>query len=200
MNRVSRYTITLAAVAAGLGLSACSNDGMPGMDHGNNPPASAPVDANFTTADVEFAQVMIVHHRQAVEMADLAATHAADPEVKQLAVTIKAAQQPEIDTMTGWLTAWKQPTAQAGGHNMPGMGSMPGMMSEQEMAALKASTGVDFDRQFTRMMIAHHNGAIQMARDVQKNGSNPDVKRLAVMIEQAQTTEVAQLQKILDRL
>lgn len=198
MNRFTRYLFTLAIVpAAALGLSACG-DGMPGMDHGSS--TTAPAGASFNDADVQFAQMMIVHHQQAVEMADLAATRADDPEVKTLATAIKAAQQPEVDTMTEWLTSWKQPTAQPGGHNMPGMGAMPGLMSEADMTTLKGSSAVDFDRQFARMMIAHHNGAIQMARDVQKNGNNPDVKRLAVMIEQTQTSEVAQLQTILDRL
>lgn len=77
--------------------------------------------------------MMIPHHAQAVQMAELAAT-------------------------------WGRSTAQPGGHNMPGMGTMPGM-SEQDMNQLQAASGVDFDRQFAGMMIAHHNGAIQMARD-----------------------------------
>jgi uncharacterized protein (DUF305 family) len=202
MKNVWGYRLSGALIlATALGLSACGGSDMPGIDHGNgNTPASVVPGANFNTADVQFAQMMIPHHQQAVQMAELATTRATDPEIKQLAAAIKVAQQPEIDTMTGWLTAWKQPTAQPGGHNMPGMGAMPGMMSEQDMTMLKGMSGVDFDRQFARMMIAHHNGAIQMARDVQKNGSNPDVKRLAVTIEQTQTTEVQQLQKILDRL
>ncbi len=202
MNRIIR-TLAVTSVAAGLTLlAACGANTMPGMDHGNttSPAVSVPAGAAFNAADVQFAQMMIPHHQQAVEMADLATTRASDPEIKQLAATIKGAQQPEIDTMTGWLTSWKQPTAQPGGHNMPGMGNMPGMMSEQDMTKLKSLSGNEFDREFARMMIAHHNGAIQMARDEQKDGSNPDAKRLATMIEQAQTTEVAQLQKILDRL
>jgi len=201
MRRTIKYLIPVA-VAVAFALSACSsgNDhsGMPGMPGGQG--ASAPAAAPFNTADVQFAQMMIPHHAQAVQMAEFAATRAADPELKALAATIKSAQQPEIDIMLGWLNAWGQPTAQPGGHNMPGMGAMPGMMSEQDMNQLKAATGVDFDRHFARMMIAHHNGAIQMARDEAKNGSNADAKRLAATIEQAQTTEVAQLQKILDRL
>lgn len=172
---------------------------MPGMDHGKtgNPASSSTV---FNTGDVQFSQMMIVHHGQAVEMADLAATRASDPELKQLAAAIKAAQQPEIDTMASWLKTWGQPTAMAGGHNMPGMDTMPGQMSAEDMNKLKTASGVDFDRMFARMMIAHHNGAIQMARDVQKNGTSAEVKRLAVQIEQAQTTEVGTLQAILDRL
>jgi uncharacterized protein (DUF305 family) len=202
MKRTIKYLIPVAAAVA-FALSACSSgnehSGMPGMPGGQS--ASAPAaGASYSTADVQFAQMMIPHHAQAVQMAELAATRATDPELKALAATIKSAQQPEIDTMLGWLNAWGQPTAQPGGHNMPGMGAMPGMMTEQDMNQLQAASGVDFDRQFTRMMIAHHNGAIQMARDETKNGSNPDAIRLALAIEQAQTTEVALLQKILDRL
>jgi uncharacterized protein (DUF305 family) len=197
MNRIIRRIVAVAVVPlASIAVAACTGSG---MDHDSMSPTSVAAGSNFNPADVQFAQMMIVHHRQAVEMADLAGTRAADPEIKQLAAAIKAAQQPEIDTMSGWLTGWKQPTAQAGGHDMPGMSTMPGLMSETDMSALKAASGTDFDRQFARMMIAHHNGAIQMARDVQKNGTNPEVKRLAVMVEQAQTTEVGQLQKILDR-
>jgi len=74
------------------------------------------------------------------------------------------------------------------------------MMSDAELDQLKAAKGVDFDRMFARMMIAHHNGAIIMARDCQTKGSNAAAKALAAAIEKAQSTEVEQLQKILDRL
>jgi uncharacterized protein (DUF305 family) len=203
MNRFTRTTVALAfAVVAANGLGACSDSTMPDMDHGTMQ-SSMPNGAGFNAADVQFAQMMIPHDAQAVQMAELAGATAADLEVKQLAASIKSAQQPEIDTMTGWLKTWNQPMAQPGGHDMPGMNGMngmPGMMSDADLASLNAASGLDFDRRFTRMMIAHHNGASQMARDVRKNGTNPDVKGLAVMIEQAQTTEVTQLQNILDRL
>jgi uncharacterized protein (DUF305 family) len=110
----------------------------------------------------------------AVPMAGLvlAACSAGDPELKALAGKIKAEQQPEITMMAGWLTGWGQPIAQAGGHDMQGMGAMPGLMSDHEMQQLQAATGTDFDR----MMIAHHNGAIQMAQQVQANGASTDVE------------------------
>lgn len=156
----------------------------------------------YNDADVAFTQMMIPHHQQAVQMATLAETRAADPEVKQLAGKIKAAQTPEISTMTGWMTGWGMSAAPADGHSMPGMSgnSMPGMMSDTEMAQLSAATGTGFDRMFARMMIAHHNGAIQNARDEQSAGANTDAKALAASIVATQTIEVATLQKILDRL
>jgi uncharacterized protein (DUF305 family) len=77
---------------------------------------------------------------------------------------------------------------------------MPGMMSEQEMTKLKAASGADFDRQFARMMIAHHNGAIEMAREVQSKGTSAEVKTLAAEIERTQKAEVETLQKLLDQM
>jgi uncharacterized protein (DUF305 family) len=198
---VRRALLAGIAAFAALALATACGGSSGGMNHGgSSTSASAPASATFNDADVQFAQTMIPHHQQAVEMATLAETKASDPEIKQLAVQIKAEQDPEIKTLTGLLTAWGQPTAPAGGHNMPGMAGMPGMMSDQEMASLRAASGKEFDRMFTRMMIAHHTGAIQMARDEQAKGKNPDAKALAATIERTQTAEVAKLQKILDRL
>ncbi|MEV4020434.1 DUF305 domain-containing protein [Nonomuraea angiospora] len=161
--------------------------------------ASASPAAAFNDADVMFAQMMIPHHQQAVEMADLAGTRAADKEVKELAAKIKAAQDPEIQTMKGWLTAWGKPMPSEGmDHGMDH--DMPGMMSEDDMKKLEAAKGGAFDRQFAELMIAHHNGAIQMARTEQAQGSNAEAKELAKTIETAQQAEVAQLREILDRL
>ena len=203
-----RRVLTLAAITlAALVLAACGgSSSTPGMNHGTTTATTstaASTAASFSAADVEFAQTMIVHHQQAVQMSTLAETRAADPEVKTLAAAIKAAQQPEITTMTGWLTSWGQPTAQPGGHNMgtmPSMGTMPGMASGAEMTHLGTATGTDFDRMFARLMIAHHNGAIRMADDVLAKGTSPQAKTLAASIKQSQAAEVNQLQKIVDRL
>jgi uncharacterized protein (DUF305 family) len=197
--RTVRRGLFIAAAVATLGLiTACGNDG---MNHGSGAGAnSAPTNASFNDADVMFAQMMIPHHRQAVEMAALAETKASDPEIKQLAAQIKAAQDPEIKTLSDWLTAWGQPSAAATGHSMPGMSGMAGMLSEQEMTALSKATGKDFDRLFARGMIAHHNGAIQMAKDEQANGKHADAKALAATIAKTQAEEVTKLQAILDRL
>ena len=233
MNRtiLRRTVLAGAALSALLVTAACSGGGdMAGMDHGSGSPAasaSASASATFNDADVMFAQMMIPHHQQAVEMADLAPTRANDPELKDLAAKIKAAQDPEITTMKGWLTAWGKPTSAPSGdtmpgmsstpgHNMPGMsaspgdnmpgmsaspgGGMSGMMSEQEMAQLEAAKGTEFDKMFAQMMIAHHRSAIEMAKAEQANGSNPEAKALASKIAADQAAEVETLQKILDRL
>jgi uncharacterized protein (DUF305 family) len=204
MNRtttVRRVLLSGAAAVITLVVAACGTNNM------NHEPAT-PTDstnATFNDADVAFALMMIPHHEQAVEMATLAETRATDPELREIAADIKAAQEPEIATLTGWLQSWGMPTTMptSGGHGdgMPGGSTeMPGMMSEQEMADLGQSSGVEFDRMFARMMIAHHNGAIQMCHDVAASGANPDVQALAATIEQAQSAEVARLQTILDRL
>jgi uncharacterized protein (DUF305 family) len=187
--------VAVFALAAGCG----GGDDIGGMDHGSDSgkpstAASGSSSATFNDADVTFAQNMIAHHQQAVEMADLAATRAANAQAKTLATQIKAAQQPEIDKMTAWLTAWGKPTVPAGGH---GGHSMPGMMSTQDMDKLKAASGAAFDKQFAQMMIDHHTGAIEMAREVQKNGSNPEVKKLAADIEKTQQAEIETLKQLL---
>lgn len=92
------------------------------------------------------------------------------------------------------MTAWGQPVTPTGGH---GGHSMPGMMTTEDMTGLKGATGAAFDRQFAQMMIDHHEGAIEMARDVQTKGSNPDVRKLAADIEKTQQTEIASLRKLL---
>ncbi|MBA3489833.1 MAG: DUF305 domain-containing protein [Longispora sp.] len=198
-----RALLVSALATTALVLAACGNDGTGGMHHGDATPSATATasTAAFNNADVHFAQMMIPHHQQAVEMATLAETRATDPEIKQLAGAIKGAQDPEIVLMTGWLSNWGQPTMAPSGHNMPGMGtSMPGMLSDEEMTKLKAASGTNFDRLFAPGMIAHHKGAITMAKDEQAQGASAEAKALAVTIEKTQAAEVATLQKILDRL
>jgi uncharacterized protein (DUF305 family) len=199
-TQVRRALLSVAGGVAVLVLAAgCGGNDKGGMDHGkgSNSTQTGGSTGTFNDADVSFAQNMIPHHQQAVEMATLAETKATNPQIKKLAADIKGAQQPEIDLMTGWLKAWGKPVTPAGGH---GGHAMPGMMSEPEMTTLKSASGADFDRQFARMMIAHHNGAIDMAREVQAKGCDPQVRKLAVDIEKTQSAEVATLQKLLDQL
>ena len=203
-----RGLLTGAAVTATLVLSACGGDGGAsgsGTEHGNMTPstgASAST-ATFNDADVAFAQSMIMHHQEAIEMASMAETRASNAEVKELAGKIEAAQQPEIETMTQWLTSWGQPTAMPSmSSGMPGMesGSMPGSMSAEDMAKLMDAKGAEFDRQFLTMMIAHHEGAIEMAKQEATQGSNPEAKAPAEKIVADQQAEITTMKGLLERL
>ena len=197
---------TLAAIAllatAGLTLAACGDDSMDRMEHGADPSASTSptpsgdVAGDFNDADVTFASDMIPHHRQALEMAELAETRAEAVEVKDLAEKIKGAQDPEIELMSGWLTAWGEPVPEAmGAHDMNG--SMLGMMSSEDMDALMVASGADFDQMFLTMMIEHHQGAVEMSQTENSDGSNPEAIALAEQIESAQTEEIATMEALL---
>ncbi len=207
---VCRAVLAGAATAAVATVVACGGtDGghhSAGSGHGattapSSVAGSAPVGAAFNDADVTFAQMMIVHHRQAVEMAAMTQGRAGDAEVKALAGTIEAAQGPEIATMTGWLSTWGGPTAapDGGGHGSAHQ-SMPGMMSDADLTTLKAASGAAFDKQFCTMMIAHHQGAVTMATEHIAKGSNAEAKALAQKIVADQEAEIATMNTILARL
>ncbi|MFF4905830.1 DUF305 domain-containing protein [Streptomyces sp. NPDC001260] len=210
-RKPARRIAAVGVVAAGaLLLSACGGDsddmgGMPGMDHGSGKSsATAAADAgktaaaeDFNDADVTFAQMMIPHHEQALEMAKLADGRAADAEIKSIATKIEKAQDPEIKNMKGWLQSWGRPVAMG---DMPGMDMGEGMMSDKGMKDLKAMKGAEFDKMFAQMMIDHHKGAIAMAKDEQKNGKNTAAVTMAGDIVKGQSAEVKQLQGILDQL
>jgi uncharacterized protein (DUF305 family) len=169
--------------------------------------STAAVTGEGRTADISFAQLMIPHHEQAIEMADIALDKGAGPEVTQLAQEIKAAQDPEIAQMKRWLSAWGAPeqmesaTASDGsmdhsGMDMGGM-SMAGMMSAEDMSKLMDASGAEFDRMWLQMMIAHHQGAITMANQVLAATSDAEVKKLADAVVAGQTAEIATMQKLL---
>ncbi|MFN2556663.1 MAG: DUF305 domain-containing protein [Nitriliruptorales bacterium] len=145
-------------------------------------------------ADVAFAQGMIPHHQQAIEMSDLALSQASSPEVKDLASRIKSAQQPEIDQMTAWLEDWRQQVhAEHGGHG----GS--GMLSEAEMAQLRQASGPTFDRLFLEGMIRHHEGAVGMAQEELDKGQFREATELARHIIDSQQAEISEMRRLLQR-
>ena len=160
--------------------------------------SSAPEEVTLNAADVEFAQGMIAHHEQAIEMAEIALDPAtgASAEVVDLATRIQAAQDPEVELMTGWLSAAGEPVAMdtSDGHDMS---SMDGMMTADQMDEMAAMTGADFDQMWLEMMIAHHEGAISQSETVKADGSNPDVLLLADQIITAQQAEIAEMQALL---
>jgi uncharacterized protein (DUF305 family) len=175
--------VLAAMFASTLLLAACGGSDSEGS-------GSTDSTTEFNDADVAFAQGMIPHHEQAVEMADLALESAESDEVTSLAEEIKAAQDPEIETMQGWLDDWDRPDS--GGERMIGM------MSDQEMADLGAASGAEFDQMFLDMMIEHHTGAISMAETEQADGENADAKALAGQIIDAQEAEITEMESLLD--
>ncbi len=192
--------LVIGAVPA---VAACSDSDHSGMGSSsgsaNGSAADGPASADqakFNEADVSFTQGMIPHHQQAVEMADLALdpVHAVGASVIDLATRVKAGQDPEIALMTGWLEDWGQPMEMSDG----AMATMEGMMSDEDIEALAAADGADFDRLWLGMMSEHHQGAIATAEREEDEGTNPDVIALAGEIIAAQQAELAEMQSLLD--
>ncbi len=151
----------------------------------------------FNDADVMFAQMMIPHHEQAIEMSDIALdpTVGASDAVKALATSIKAAQDPEIATMTSFLSLWKQSLTVDESVDHSDM--MSGMLTLDEISNLSTLRGIEFDRAWMLGMIAHHEGAIEMAKDVIPDGTNAAVRTLANAIVATQDSEIAEMKKLL---
>lgn len=165
---------------------------------GSVPASVSAVQGAHNAADVTFAHQMIVHHRQAVAMAELAASRAHSQKVKGLAAKIKADQGPEINRMSAWLRAWGQQLPAPTASGMPGMHQpMPGMMSSGEMAKMMAASGPAFDRLFLTMMIHHHEGAVQMAKTERLHGEYGPARAMAQSIIASQTAQIAQMKTLL---
>lgn len=202
-----KHALTFVAVPAlAISLAACGdNDSgdakapMPGHSmSASASPSDGGSQAQHNEQDVMFAQMMIPHHRQAIEMADLAATRAASPEVKQLAAEIKKAQDPEIKQLSAWLTTWgaSVPSPGAGGMGHMEHGGMGGMMTEEEMEELKGAKGASFDKAFLEMMIKHHEGAVAMAKTEQTSGQFPGAKKMAGDIVASQSAEITKMRNL----
>lgn len=200
--------IKLATVfaAAALTLAACVVIDRNGSESDTSSGSTSST-SKHNDADVTFAQDMIPHHAQAIVMSTMAKKQARDPELRQLAADIQAAQRPEIEQMSGWLRAWGADVPQGmggmdGDHDMGDMGmmddgDMPGMMTGRQMRTLGKAAGSAFDRMWLQMMIQHHEGAVEMAKVEQRGGQNTDVIELARTIESAQTAEIALMRSML---
>jgi len=184
-------------------LAACGDDDDTAATSGTTMPAhgadTTMAAVGHNEADVAFATGMIPHHRQAVEMADMLITNGNDPAVIDLAERIKAAQAPEIETMTGWLEEWGEPMADPPmeGHGGDADAESAGMMSSEEMAALEAAESPELERLFLEGMIVHHEGAIAMAETELTGGESADAKALAQDIIDAQQAEIGEMETLL---
>jgi len=152
---------------------------------------------DFNEDDVMFAQMMIPHHEQAIEMSDIALdpTVGASEVVKSLATRIKGTQDPEINTMKGFLTSWKMSLTMDTSMDHGDM--MSGMLSAEEITKLSTLRGTEFDNAWITGMIAHHEGAIEMAADVLKDGKNAAVRTLANTITSGQDAEITEMKELL---
>ncbi|MGW5722042.1 DUF305 domain-containing protein [Amycolatopsis sp. NPDC003865] len=146
--------------------------------------------------DVMFAQQMVPHHSQALDMAKLVPSRSTNPKVIDLASRIAKAQDPEIQQMRTWLTTWG-----AGPSGMPGMTHepMPGMMPDADLKKLEAAKGTEFDELWLDMMVEHHQGAIDMAGTELARGANADAKALARRIVDAQQAEITEMRGLRTR-
>jgi uncharacterized protein (DUF305 family) len=184
-----RAAAALAMVAV---LSSC---GPPAPEHAGPHPAPDSQSADHNAADVAFAQAMIPHHRQAVDMAAMVPSRSTNPDVRVMATHISLDQQAEILTMTGLLAQWGEPvTAAHGEHSAM---AMPGMVDGATLNQIQSMSGSAFDELWMTSMIDHHQGAVTMAQTEITHGQSPDAMKLAEMIIIAQQREIAQMNNLL---
>jgi uncharacterized protein (DUF305 family) len=156
-------------------------------------------------ADAAFMQMMVPHHGQALVMAQLAEVRAHSPAVQALARRIRGAQGPEIIMMAAWLdergidvpNAAEKPGDDHGAHGHSGMQGMQGMLSEEEMEQLRSASGRRFDRLFLDGMIVHHQGAVDMAETVAREGVDVRVSEIAADVAAGQSAEIQRMRELL---
>lgn len=149
--------------------------------------------SNLRANDLMFAQLMIPHHQQAIDMSNLALKNNASLSVKVLARDVISAQKKEIAQMKYWLTSAKASSMMD--HSM----EMGGMLNESEMKTLKSLKGTRFSKAFLEAMIKHHLGALEMVKYL--NGAkNPEAKALGMSIKAAQSGEISIMKKMLSKL
>ena len=149
---------------------------------------SEQANSEFSPSDINFAEMMIPHHEQAIVMSEIASLNTTNPEILKLADEIKGAQAPEIELMKSWSGVKSSTHA---GH------MMDGMLSEDELNELREAKGEDFDSLFLKGMIKHHEGAIKMAEDVVAS-ENKVVADLAASIIEAQKLEISMMSGMLN--
>jgi uncharacterized protein (DUF305 family) len=185
--------------------------------------ASAPTPHDYTQADVDFMQGMIIHHAQAVVMSDWTPTHGASPALQLLTKRIALSQRDEIDLMQRWLhdrgLSAPDPLHMMQGDSgtvhdtsplhMPGMDMGPhpmmmsGMLSPEEMRQLDAARGARFDSLYLVGMIKHHQGALDMVADLYAKpgaGQQPEISTFATDIDAGQRAEIMRMQGMLNTI
>jgi uncharacterized protein (DUF305 family) len=181
--------------------------GAPGQPSKTLPPSTRATLPQRSQADVEFMQGMIMHHSQAVEMTALIPSHTENKDLRLLGARISSSQSDEIKFMQRWLAARGEPISIAM-EGMPDMDKsgkpmslMPGMLTPEQMEALRKAKGAEFDRLFLTGMIQHHNGALTMVKDLFDTagaGQDADIFNFATDADNTQRAEIKIMQSILE--
>jgi len=222
------FSSTMWAQQNGSATPAVVQPGAPGKPSRTLPPSTRGTLPQRSRADVEFMQGMIMHHSQAVEMTALIQSHTENKDLRSLGARISSSQSDEIRFMRRWLAARKEPvsTAMTGpaigpmseatsgatqgmpdmdmsGHTSRQAGAlMPGMLTPEQMEALRKAKGAEFDRLFLTGMIQHHNGALTMVKDLFDTagaGQDADVFNFATDADNTQRAEIRIMQTMLEK-
>ncbi len=192
----TRALAAAAALTIGLTIGGCSTSNTSSSDGSSSQSSSS--SASHNDQDVMFTQQMLPHHQQAIAMSDMliAKGSGVQADVVTLAKQIKAEQDPENTRMTGWLTAWNEPTEMP---SMSGMdrSSMSGMMSDSAIQDLQKASPQDAGKLYLEQMIEHHTSAVDMAKTEVDKGKNADAVGLAKSIVKSQTEQIAQMKDML---
>lgn len=216
MTALRRSCMVGTVIALGLGLSACTAGtpatpeptspmvqlGAPGEPNRTmSPDEAAGIDApEHTDADVEFMQMMILHHDQAITMTGWVEERTTDRDIRLLAERMRISQEDEMDFMARWLQDRGTPLRdEHGGHGDHAGGMMPGMLTEDQLDQLEAADGDEFERLFLESMIQHHSGALEMVADLwaADGGQEPEIGQFARHVEGDQGIEIARMQTML---
>jgi uncharacterized protein (DUF305 family) len=189
----------MVALAAALLLSSCTDnaasDGHTDHEHADQPVITGQP-AGYNADDVAFANNMIPHHQQAVELSAMVPDRSTNADLIALAKQISAAQQPEIEIMKVFLVQWNENPGTNSGH-AGHAGTMQGTVDAPTMTKLGSLNGAEFDKLWLESMISHHEGAIEMAKAEIANGDNVDAKTLAEKIVATQGAEIGQMKQML---
>ena len=219
-------TLTTLALASALALAGCGTSGeetageapetttsaAAGTGSTDTATATPSTSAQAVTeehndADTMFAQMMIPHHEQAVQMSEVMLTKDdLDPDIEALANKIVAAQGPEIDQLKTMLETWGEPTSMESGgmegmdHGSDSGAGMEGMMTEEQMQELEAAEGTEAAEMYLTMMTAHHRGAIDMAQEQVAEGQNPQAIEMAQKVIEDQEAEIQEMERLLQQI
>lgn len=196
-RRSLRRALLPAVLVLPLMLTACGGgDGAPASAAGAA--GDAPAASGHNAQDVMFLQMMIAHHEQGVEMAEVAAGRAKRADVRSLAAAVAATQKQEVTMMTSWLEKWSEPTTtdhEPGAHAEHG--GLPAT-GPKEIRTLKSTTGAGFEPAFLNLFVGHQHNAVKMAEAETGKGGDPEVKAFAKRIRESRTDQIRQMLRMLN--